>query len=114
MRVTFRHLSGREEGRKDHFPPRRIVIGRDPECDLCFDLREDLEVSGRHAEVVPAADSKSWWIVDLESTNGTWINGNEIDGKAPLSSGDRIELGAGGPRLLFVIRRAWWKRLLGR
>lgn len=114
MRLMFRHLSGREAGRRDHFGVQRVVIGRDPECDLKFDLREDLEVSGRHAEVVPADDDgKSWSIVDLESTNGTFVNGVELKEPAPLNSGDQIELGAGGPRLRFTIRRPWWRRLLG-
>jgi pSer/pThr/pTyr-binding forkhead associated (FHA) protein len=46
--------------------------------------------SGRHAEFVH--DAGTWWLVDLESTNGTYLNGSRVS-RAALSTGDRVMLG---------------------
>ncbi len=105
VHIVIRYLSGAEAGRKEVFSPRRILIGRDQDCDLCFDRRKDLEVSGRHAEITPT-DSGEFEIVDLNSTNGLWVNGSEVQ-RCKLRSGDEIELGPGGPRLRFLVRRRW-------
>ena len=48
-------------------------------------------VSRRHAEVRPAADS--WIVKDLGSTNGIKVNGRRIQGPQSLRPGDTIELG---------------------
>ena len=58
---------------------RAIVIGRDAESDLVLD---DGEVSGQHARVTPALDGSAT-VEDLESTNGTFVNQNELDGTSP-------------------------------
>jgi pSer/pThr/pTyr-binding forkhead associated (FHA) protein len=47
-------------------------------------------VSRFHAEIRSEADQ--WVIVDLDSTNGTRVNGAPVT-SAPLRSGDRIRLG---------------------
>lgn len=109
MRIVIKHLSGSHEGRRDVFSADRMVIGRDADCDLTFDKERDLEVSGRHSEIV--VNNGSFRIVDLDSTNGTWVNGQEVS-DSPLSPGDEIELGPGGPRLRFDVARGFWARLL--
>jgi len=52
----------------------RIKIGRSEENDWCI---EDINVSRRHAEIVQAKDG-SYELVDLKSTNGTYLNDNKI------------------------------------
>lgn len=111
MRLVIRHLSGRDQGRRDVLPAGRVLLGRDKACDVRFDLQRVLEVSARHAEITPASDGKAFVITDLGSTNGTWVNGEEIRQPTALTSGDEIELGSGGPRLLFTIRNHWLERL---
>lgn len=61
---------------------------------------ESLGVSRRHALIRPS-DSKLY-IFDLNSTNGTWVNGHAVGSNMPhtLSDGDRVMLG----RLEFIIR----------
>ena len=49
-------------------------------------------MSRRHAEIRPAA-AGTWTIADMGSTNGVRVNGRQIAGAEPLSSGDRIVLG---------------------
>ncbi len=115
MRIVIKYLSGAEAGRKEIFAPRRILIGRDQGCDIGFHQTKDLEVSGLHAEIVPRAEGR-FEILDLHSTNGIRVNGQAVK-RSPLSSGDEIELGPGGPRLRFLVRemrlRALLKRFLG-
>ena len=68
---------------------RAIVIGRDPGSDFVL---EDEEVSGKHARVTPAPDGSAT-VEDLESTNGTFVNQNELEGPARLDPGDHLLVG---------------------
>src|ERR1700746_2044372 len=68
---------------------RPIVIGRDPGSDLVL---EDGEVSGQHARITPSP-AGSATVEDLESTNGTFVNQNELEGPAHLDPGDELLIG---------------------
>jgi predicted component of type VI protein secretion system len=63
------------------------TLGRD-DCDVVL---SDPEVSRRHAFVGESADG--FTIEDLGSTNGTFVNGERIDGARALRSGDEIRFG---------------------
>jgi signal transduction histidine kinase len=52
----------------------------------------DNTVSRRHAELTP--DDGVWWISDLGSQNGTWVNGVRIAQRTALNAGDQIRTGA--------------------
>jgi pSer/pThr/pTyr-binding forkhead associated (FHA) protein len=69
------------------FRGRPVVIGRNSDCDQVFDLPM---VSGRHARLVRSEGQT--WIEDLNSSNGTFVNGQKVD-RAPLRRGDLISLG---------------------
>jgi EmrB/QacA subfamily drug resistance transporter len=64
------------------------TIGREPECDLQV---LESEVSRRHAKVTVQAGAT--WIDDLNSTNGTYVNGERVLGRYDLASGDKIQIG---------------------
>lgn len=66
---------------------RITVIGRSSDCELTID---DANVSRRHCEIRRIGDGYS--LVDLDSTNGTEVNGQRIQETA-LMSGDVIEVG---------------------
>jgi pSer/pThr/pTyr-binding forkhead associated (FHA) protein len=34
-----------------------------------------------------------YWVEDLGSTNGTFVNGRKIDGAVPVRRGDRVQVG---------------------
>jgi len=68
---------------------RPIVIGRDPGSDLVL---QDGEVSSQHARVTPSPDGTAT-VEDLESTNGTFVNQNELIGPAHLDPGDELLVG---------------------
>lgn len=65
-----------------------VVIGRSPGADIV--IADDF-ISSQHARVVPSGDGAV--LEDLDSTNGTVLNGGLIGGPAMLSAGDEIELG---------------------
>ena len=75
------------DGEQHTVDSRRVVLGRSRECDLRVD---DPNVSRRHAEL--RQEGATYWLVDLDSTNGTQLNGRTIT-RAKLSDGDRIRLG---------------------
>lgn len=75
------------------------VVGRHASADVRFDPDSDLEVSARHALITRVGDG--WVLRDLESRNGTWVNGRRIVGDTPLRTGDRITFGTGGPAVQF-------------
>lgn len=74
------------------------LLGRAPECAISFGPTQDLMVSGRHA-VLRRTDGE-WTIEDLQSRNGTYLNGERVI-RAVIHSGDILELGLNGPHLHF-------------
>lgn len=67
----------------------RIVIGRATDSDLFV---PDKRLSRHHAELQQRPDG--YWVIDLGSTNGTYLNGARIDGERPLRHSDVIAVGA--------------------
>jgi two-component system, NtrC family, response regulator AtoC len=65
-----------------------ILIGRGDEVDLSL---VDAAVSRRHARLVLAAGDEAR-VVDLDSHNGTFVNGERIDGARVLASGDVVNI----------------------
>jgi pSer/pThr/pTyr-binding forkhead associated (FHA) protein len=64
------------------------VIGRAPDAELVL---EDRQVSRHHARITPAGAGAL--LEDLESSNGTFVNGHELH--APTSVGPRDEIRLG-------------------
>ncbi len=69
----------------DHEPQ---LVGRSSEA---LPLTDNT-VSRRHAELTP--DDGRWFIRDLGSQNGTWVNGVRIAERTQLKLGDQIRVGA--------------------
>ena len=70
-----------------------IIFGRKPRSNehIDVDLQPDGYVSHVHARLTYEDDE--YWIEDLGSENGTWINDRRIEGKMRLSYGSKIRLG---------------------
>ena len=64
------------------------VIGREPDATIQLDARG---VSRHHARILVSGGSAI--VEDLESKNGTCVNGRRITAPTPLSDGDAIGLG---------------------
>jgi hypothetical protein len=75
-------------GARHEVTKRRVVIGRSKECDVQV---ADPNVSRRHAEL--RQEGATYWIVDLDSTNGIEVNGHRTK-RAKLQDGDTIKLGS--------------------
>ena len=76
------------KGRTHALEGAKVVLGRSKDCDIQV---EDANVSRRHAEL--RREGPAWWLVDLDSTNGTELNGKRAK-RAKLNEGDTITLGA--------------------
>jgi|GEM_PF-4987614 len=73
-----------------------IRLGRGSAADLRFDLPH---LSKSHLAFHECAPD-DWELEDLQSSNGTFINRQRVEGRQPLNSGDVIE--AGGQLFLFI------------
>jgi hypothetical protein len=66
---------------------RTWAVGRDATSDLCIDHRR---VSKRHARVYWSAGR--WFLQDLESSNGTFVDGQRVKGRTELSGVTSVDL----------------------
>ncbi|MEZ4282945.1 MAG: FHA domain-containing protein [Myxococcota bacterium] len=82
-------LNGGFEGMTYDLTTEEIVIGRNPTTDITL---LDEGISREHAVIHYDADTPGYVIEDLQSTNGTRVNGKRVR-SAPLSEGDEIQIG---------------------
>ncbi len=64
------------------------VIGRQPDAAIYL---ESLAVSRQHARV--ACEKGSWFVEDLGSSNGTFVNGARVQARTPLTERDLLQIG---------------------
>ena len=64
------------------------TIGRDVNNAIVV---EDMFASAEHA--ILTFRGRAWYVEDLASTNGTFVNGSPVEGVAPLGFGDVIQVG---------------------
>jgi hypothetical protein len=76
------------DGQRRAVEKERVVLGRSRECDIQL---ADPNVSRRHAEL--RREGATFWIVDLDSTNGLEVNGKRVK-RAKLADGDTVTLGS--------------------
>ncbi len=76
------------DGRRVPLVAEQTVLGRQADCTVVLAHRD---VSRRHAQV--SATNTGHEVCDLDSTNGTAVNGHPVTGPSRLAHGDRIELG---------------------
>lgn len=65
------------------------VIGRHAPTDVA--IGDDPFVSRRHAQLV--AEGDAWFLVDLASANGSFVNQRQVVGARRLEAGDLIQVG---------------------
>ena len=87
--VTFQVLEGIDRGRIYRDIPIPVSIGREEGNSLRLN---DERVSRFHAKV--QVDGDDYILTDLDSTNGTHVNGTRISGFTPLAPGDEVSLGS--------------------
>jgi type VI secretion system protein ImpL len=99
--IYLKHIEGSKKGQVETFDLERVRIGRQPDNDLKFDADTDREVSGYHAEILCQGDAVS--IKDLQSRNGTSVNGRRINQPTRLVDGDIIQFSSRGPKFGFSV-----------
>jgi FHA domain len=63
-------------------------LGRDVNNSIVLD---DDFVSSTHAALTYRG--RAWYVEDLASTNGTYVNGSQVDGLSPIAFGDEVQIG---------------------
>jgi DNA-binding winged helix-turn-helix (wHTH) protein len=64
-----------------------VIIGRGKECDIVL---SEQQVSRQHIKIKLVGEA--YYIEDLNSRNGTWLNGEQISGERLLKDGDEIHV----------------------
>ncbi len=95
MKAQLKILTGARAGYTEVFSKPYIGIGRHPASDLMFDPQHDLDVSARHAALIKQAGR--WYVRDLESRNGTLVNGHPVKRDTKLDDTDQVRFGPEGP-----------------
>lgn len=78
----------------------QVEMGRDRNCQVRFDETYST-VSRRHAAIIK--DGDRWKLVQLSTTNSTFLNGKPVTNEWYLENGDEIQLSVGGPRMGFIV-----------
>jgi pSer/pThr/pTyr-binding forkhead associated (FHA) protein len=89
IRYWLTIVQGPDRGREYDLEDNEIVVGRHPDSGININ---DTEVSRKHFVLNKKADE--YWIEDLDSTNGTVVNGRPIKSEYRLRDNSKINLGA--------------------
>jgi DNA segregation ATPase FtsK/SpoIIIE, S-DNA-T family len=73
--LELRVIAGFDAGQSVPLTPAGVVVGRDADCDLTL---SDEGVSRRHLRVQPSPGGLRAAVTDLDSVNGTWVEGKRI------------------------------------
>jgi len=86
---------GKQAGKVIEIKQPEFLVGRDPDCQL---RPASPLISKRHCALVQR-DNKAF-LKDFGSTNGSFVNDEQVKGEAELNNGDRVKIGP----LLFEVR----------
>lgn len=90
-----------EQGHEGQQPNERsfqqayIRVGRDSNCDIVFSNKDFRMVSRNHAEL--RFENGTWIVVDLNSSFGTYVDGQKVALPNELAVGSSIQFGKSGP-----------------
>jgi hypothetical protein len=85
-----------EEGINMEFVSSEVIIGRESGADFVIPAET---VSARHARL--SYHHNQWWVEDLQSTNGTFLNDERVETPTVIISGD--EMRCGSVNLLVIV-----------
>ena len=80
-------IRGGSVGREMPVAGSRVIIGRHPQCEVVLD---NAAISRQHAQILQVGSE--FFLEDLTSRNGTYLNGCSLDGRTRLQHGDELQL----------------------
>jgi pSer/pThr/pTyr-binding forkhead associated (FHA) protein len=86
---------GNDSEQKYHFWQTDIMIGRSPNCDISL---ADDSLSALHARIL--YHHTQWWLEDLDSKNGTFLNKSQVSVPTVVITDDQFKCG----NTIFTIR----------
>jgi hypothetical protein len=89
VRLVVQRSPSLEEGDEFQLNSAPVTVGRGGQNDLVLD--GDEFASSRHARIEVRGDGV--WVQDLDSTNGTYVNGARVAGAQRLDAGDVLRVG---------------------
>jgi hypothetical protein len=89
VRLVVRRSPSLEDGSEFPLNSAPVTLGRGGQNDLVLD--GDEFASARHARIESRGDGV--WVQDLDSTNGTYVNGTRVAGAQRLDPGDVLRVG---------------------
>jgi pSer/pThr/pTyr-binding forkhead associated (FHA) protein len=88
MHVRLKVLRGSNAGKEIPVPSPKCLIGRGDDCHL----RPQVDaISRHHCEIITTENEVI--VRDLKSRNGTFVNGDQVNGEAVLLAGDTLRVG---------------------
>ena len=87
MSPTLQVLTGNNAGAKYELVQDKLRLGRHPDCEVHIDANA---VSRYHAHLI--RDAVGYAVEDLQSRNGTYVNGKRIEQKTILKDNDRLKI----------------------
>ena len=85
--ALLKEVSGPEPGRQFSLDQPRVVLGRHPDCDIIIEVGA---VSRHHAHVLML--DGEYFVEDLNSRNGTFVNDRLIHSRQRLAQDDRLRI----------------------
>lgn len=105
--MIIKHSSGSKANQVEEFPLHHyseLVLGRDSSSTVKYDPDRDDLVGRQHAKISrDPSDENGFLIEDMNSRNGTMVNGQKVAGQHKLQPGDFVQLGPGGPEFTFDV-----------
>ena len=80
-------LTGVGTGRELAIGGARTTLGRHPQCEIVL---ENAAISRQHAQILRVGGD--YFVEDLTSRNGTYLNGRPLEGRTSLRGGDELQL----------------------
>ncbi|MGD9127211.1 MAG: SpoIIE family protein phosphatase [Planctomycetia bacterium] len=90
--AVLRTLQGLQPGQVFTVDGPETVLGRNPDCDIVLEVGA---VSRRHARIIAEEKDggpKRFFIEDLKSRNGTYVNEVKVEGRVELNDHDQIQV----------------------
>ncbi|MBV9215959.1 MAG: PrsW family intramembrane metalloprotease [Acidobacteria bacterium] len=103
MKLQLRINSGTLAGQSYDLETGFMTIGRSETCTVRFDPQTERIASKQHCFIEAKPDG--YYITDNQSTNGTFVNGQQISSQK-LNSGDNIQFGSNGVTAAVTIEGA--------